>query len=93
METIELCSIFSVFNVILLLSLIYIYVSNYLKLKSTFALGLILFAVLLILHNLAALYFQLMMVMYYTEQVAGFAMVLNALETLGLVCLVYISWK
>jgi hypothetical protein len=93
METIDFATVLTSLNVLLLLSLIYVYVSNYVKLRSRFALGLLLFALLLLLQNLAALYFQLMMIMYYTNEVAGFALVLNALEALGLACLVYISWK
>lgn len=93
MQTIDVATIVSALNVVFLLSLIYIYASNYLKLKSNFGLGLLLFAVLLLLQNLAALYFQLMMIMYYSSAVAGFALVLNSLESLGLACLVYISWK
>ena len=93
METIDLATVVSAANVVLLLSLLYIYASNYLKLRSRFALGLALFAFLVLLKNVAALYYQLMMVMYYTGQVAGIALMLNGLEALGLAVLVYISWK
>ncbi|HSB46897.1 MAG TPA: hypothetical protein VLD37_02700 [Candidatus Bilamarchaeum sp.] len=93
MEMIDLATLASALNVVILAALIYVYARNYLKLKSNFGLGLMLFASLLLLHNLAAVYFQVMMIMYYTTEVAGFAFVLNVLEALGLSILAYISLR
>jgi hypothetical protein len=33
------------------------------------------------------------MIMYYTDEVASFALILNVLETLGLAVLSYITYK
>lgn len=44
-------------NIILLVILLFTYVSNYRKLKSSFSLGLVLFALLLIMQNLLFIFF------------------------------------
>ena len=93
MEMIDLATIVSAINVLMLLTLISVYAKNYLKMRTNIGLGLILFASLLLLHNLAAVYFQVSMIMYYTSEVAGFAFILNVLEALGLAILAYISLK
>jgi hypothetical protein len=93
MEMIDLATIASGLNVVILVALISVYAKNYLKLRTNFGLGLTLFAALLLLHNLAAVYFQVMMIMYYTSEVAGFAFILNVLEALGLGALAYISLR
>jgi hypothetical protein len=93
METVDIATIVSVLNVLFLVSLMYIYLANYLKMKTRFGLGLLIFGAMLMLQNLAALYCQLNMVMYYTAEVASVALVLNSLECVGLAALVYISWK
>jgi hypothetical protein len=93
MEMIDLATAASGLNVLILIALISVYAKNYIKIKTNFGLGLMLFAALLLLHNLAAVYFQVMMIMYYTSEVAGFAFILNVLEALGLAVLAYISLK
>ncbi|MEW6722335.1 MAG: hypothetical protein AB1324_03670 [Candidatus Micrarchaeota archaeon] len=93
MAMLDFATILSFVNVLLLLSLAYVYVSNYMKVRSKIGLGLIFFAGLMLLQNLAAIYFQFMMIMYYTDEVASFALILTLLETLGLACLAYITWK
>ena len=93
MEMIDLATIVSGLNVVILLALIYVYAKNYISMRTKFGLGLILFASLLLLHNLAAVFFQVSMIMYYTSEVAGFAFILNVLEALGLAALAYISLK
>lgn len=93
METVDLATIVSILNVVLLISLLWIYVKGYKIMKSKFALGLILFAGLLLIQNLMAIYFQFAMIMYYSAEVAGFALILNGLEALALISLGYISWK
>lgn len=93
METIDLASIVSFLNIILLLMLSFIYVRNYRTIKSKFCLGLMIFALLFLIQNLIAFYFQITMMYYYSKEVANIAFVLNALEALGFVALLYITWK
>jgi len=89
----ELAVILEAINSLLLLSLLYIYFGNYRQVKSNFTIGIILFAAFLLLQNLVALYFHLMMVDYYSGPVMGHALVLSGLQTIALVVLNYVTWK
>src|SRR3989442_9676369 len=51
----------AVASIVLLLGLLYIYVANYRSLRSPFSVGLIVFATLFLLENLAAMYFYVAM--------------------------------
>ncbi|MGV8085020.1 MAG: hypothetical protein ACP5N9_02080 [Candidatus Bilamarchaeum sp.] len=93
MESIDLATIISAANALMSLSLLYIYIKNYLKMRLPFTLGLILFAAIFLIQNLAAIYFQFAMIMYYTESVAHFALVLNVLEFIGLASLVHVTYR
>ncbi|MBI5224062.1 hypothetical protein HY990_06610 [Candidatus Micrarchaeota archaeon] len=93
MESIDFATIISIANVLMSILLLYVYIKNYLKMKLSFTLGLIIFALLFFVHNLVAVYFQFAMIMYYTKDVASFALTLNFLEMIGLMSLVYITYK
>ena len=93
MEMIHLATLVSAVNAVLLVSLIYVYASNYLKMKSNFALGLMMFASMFLIQNLTAIYCQVMMIEYYTPEMTGISLALNSLESVGLAALAYISWK
>lgn len=85
--------IFEIINSILLVSLLYVYIKNYREVKMDFTLGLIIFAGFLLLQNLAALYFHLSMIDYYSKDVIFQATVLNVVQTVALVVLNYVTWK
>ena len=91
MEIVDWASIFSMFNILLLLGLLVTYIRNYLVIRSKFGLGLILFAVLFLIHNSLALYFQVHPNHYYANGVEKVALTLNMLEALGLSTLLYIT--
>ncbi|MBI5046559.1 hypothetical protein HZC07_02400 [Candidatus Micrarchaeota archaeon] len=93
METIDFATVVSIINSILLIFLLAVYVKNYKAMKSKFSLGLAIFALMLLAQNLASIYFQTAMIDYYSKTVSGFALVLNVLESLSLLSLVYITWK
>jgi hypothetical protein len=93
MEMLQIATIVSAVNVVLLAGLLYIYLSNYMKLKSGFAAGLIVFASMFMVQNLTAIYCQLMMIEYYSPEMTGISFALNSLEAVGLGALMYISWK
>ncbi len=93
MEMLDLASAVTVLNIILLVSLAYVYVSNYLRLRSKFALGLAFFSSMFLLQNLFALYCQLVKVEYYSPEITGIVLVLSTLEAVGLAVLAYISWR
>lgn len=100
-EVIDAFRAFSALNVALLVGLGYIWGRNYVQFRSKHTLGLFVFAVLLLLENLLAVYF---FVFHATltawildpqavPPIAQFAMSsLRALEFAGLVFLSWISW-
>jgi hypothetical protein len=55
MESIDLATIISAANALMSLSLLYIYIKNYLKMRLPFTLGLILFAAIFLIQNLPAI--------------------------------------
>ncbi len=93
MEPIDFSTLFCFVNALLSLSLIYVYLRNYLKLRMPFTLGLLIFAFVFLIQNLVAIYFQFAMIMYYTSEVANIALILNLLETVALLSLCYVTYK
>ena len=93
MHVIEIASLVNVVNILLLLSLIYFYVKNYLSIKATFCMGLMIFAMLFLVENVIALYFQMFHGMCYSTDAAQFSLILNILQTFGFSALVYVTWK
>lgn len=85
--------ILSALNAGILVSLIYIYAGNYRQLSSKFSLGLLVFASLLLVENLLALYFNYTMMGFYKEKVASQVMILRGIETASLLVLGYITWR
>jgi hypothetical protein len=77
-----------------LVGLLYIYGQNFRSLRSPLSLGLILFAVLFIAENLAAIYFYVSM--DASGVGAGIALpllALNGVELVGFATLFYVSWR
>jgi hypothetical protein len=93
MELIDFSTLFCFINALLSLSLMYVYLRNYLKMRMPFTLGLLIFASVFLIQNLVAIYFQFAMIMYYTAQVANIALILNLLETVALLSLCYVTYK
>lgn len=83
----------SAVNAAILVSLIYVYAQNYQKLNSKFSLGLLIFASILLLENILALYFNWTMMGLYAEKVAQQGLILRSLETASLITLGYITWR
>ncbi|MCI4371558.1 MAG: hypothetical protein L3J78_02815 [Thermoplasmata archaeon] len=77
-----------------LVGLLYIYVGNYLVVRSPFSLGLIVFAALFLAENLAAMYFYVAMAGGGEgPSVAMPMLTLNAAELVGFATLFYVSWR
>ena len=83
----------AVASIALLLGLLYIYVGNYRSLRSPFSIGLIVFATLFLLENLAAMYFYVAMSEWAGAGVAVPMLALNAAELVGFATLLYVSWR
>ena len=82
-------------NIILLLGLGAVWVRNYRTFRTPLVLGLVAFAAVLLVQNLAALYFFFSMEMLYAGNPAihTVVLVLRGLETLALLILAYVTWK
>ena len=79
-------------NAILALALVIIYGRNYKKIGSKFNLGLIIFALAFFFQNVASMYFYKSLL----NQVTGFTSIqlaVGGLEFIGLVILLYVTWK
>ena len=82
-----------IINVILILGLLYIYIQNYLKMKSKYTIGLMIFASFFLIQSLMGLYFDVSMVMYSSLQAEQAAIILEAIKSVGFAILLWISWE
>ena len=79
-------------NIILLIILLFTYVSNYRKLKSSFSLGLVLFALLLIMQNGLFIFFLLSRAGFHGPGMGGPVFSLNIVQFGALIVLLKITW-
>jgi len=80
-------------NVVLLLGLLYIYLQNYRKLKSRFSLGLMMFAVVLLLQALTSTPVIHSVIRYLGHGTEILAVLADLFEFVALAVLLYISYK
>ena len=80
----QVVAFFSLLNVILLIGLIWIYLSSFRKVRAQFTLGLVFFAALFLVQNLIALYSFLAMFMYYAAGVTGIVLAITVVQTAAL---------
>ena len=80
----QIVAFFSLLNVILLIGLIWIYLSSFRKVRAQFTLGLVFFAALFLVQNLIALYSFLTMFMYYAAGVTGIVLAITIVQTAAL---------
>lgn len=89
----ETVIIVEMINAVLLISLLFVYVNNYLQMKTVFGLGLILFASVLLLQNLIAVYFHFAMVEFYSSEVLEHAAIINFVQMTALIIINWVTWK
>lgn len=89
----ELAILIEALNSLLLLSLLYVYIGNYRQMRTALGLGLIVFSFFLLLQNLIAAYFQLMMVDYYSAEVMQHALFISAVQTVALAVLAWSTYS
>ena len=80
-------------NILLILSLLFVYWKNMKRIRSLFTLGLFIFAGLFLLQNVVSFYFSVTMMPYYVEGVETFVFLLTILQTFAFIILNYITWK
>jgi hypothetical protein len=78
----------------ILVALLYVYGTNFRSVRSPLSLGLIIFAVLFLVENAAAMYFYVIWAdSDFGAPVAMPMLALNAVELVGLATLFYVSWR
>ncbi len=88
-------SILSGLNVLLLLALIVVWARNYATFRTTLVLGLLAFAVVMLLENAAALYFFFSMHSLYAMDpvVDQFVLLLRGLQFVAIAILTYVTLR
>ena len=84
-------TVVSVLNVAVLLILLVIYAKIYVKSKAVFTIGLIFFTVMLMLHNLIAVYAYLVMAPLYPDELLPYFVAIHIAELVGIVALLRIT--
>ena len=80
-------------NILLTLGLLFIYVQNYMKIKSKYTIGLMVFAAFFLVQSAMGLYFDAMMVMYSSPEAKNVATILEVVKAVGFAILLWISWE
>ncbi|MBI2546379.1 hypothetical protein HYV81_04320 [Candidatus Woesearchaeota archaeon] len=80
-------------NILLLLSLAYIYGRNWMKVKTSFSTGLLLFTAIFLIQSITSFYFYMTEMPYFVEMVSLHVLILTVLQTIAFSVLNVISWK
>ncbi len=80
-------------NILLTLVLIAIYSMNFRAIRSRMTFGMLLFAVMFLIENALGLYFYNSLLMQGITSITTFHLVVKFLEMLGLLALLYVTWK
>lgn len=87
----NLSTMISVLNVAVLLTLLVIYIKIYIKSRAVFTIGLMFFTVMLMLHNLIAVYAYLAMAPLYPDDLLPYFVAIHIAELVGIVALLRIT--
>ncbi len=80
-------------NVLLTIFLIYVYFRNHRIVKSKMTLGMLFFAVAFLIENALSLYFYNSLLMQGITSITTFNLVAKSFEMIGLLVLLYVTWK
>ena len=87
----NISTVVSVLNVAVLLILFVIYAKIYLKSRAVFTIGLMFFTVMLMLHNLIAVYAYLVMAPLYPDELLPYFVAIHIAELVGIVSLLRVT--
>jgi hypothetical protein len=87
----NLSTVISVLNIAVLLTLLVIYIKIYIKSRAVFTVGLIFFTVMLMLHNLIAVYAYLVMAPLYPDDLLPYFVAIHMAELVGIVALLRVT--
>ena len=85
--------VFSSINCILIMSLLYVYIKNAMKIKSFFTMGLLIFALLFLIQNIFSIYFYITMMPYYVDGVEYLGFIYSIIQTIAFTILNIITWR
>ena len=84
-------TVVSILNVAVLSILLVIYTKVYLKSRAVFTIGLMFFTVMLMLHNLIAVYAYLVMAPLYPDELLPYFVAIHIAELVGIVSLLKVT--
>ena len=87
----DVSSIVSIVNVAILVMLLAMYANIYRKIRATFTIGLIVFAGMLLLHNVIAIYGYFSMAPLYSNDLLPYFLGIHIAELAGLVALLKVA--
>ena len=87
----NISTVVSVLNVAVLLILFVIYAKIYVKSRAVFTIGLMFFTVMLMLHNLIAVYAYLVMAPLYPDELLPYFVAIHIAELVGIVALLRVT--
>lgn len=80
-------------NIVLLLLLAYVYGKNWLRIRSGFTAGLLLFTIAFLAQYMMSFYFYVTSMDYFVEMVSMHVFIVTMLQTLAFAILNAISWR
>lgn len=83
----------TIVNILMLLALMYVYGKNWMKMRSMFTAGLLLFTIAFLLQYVTSFYFYVTNMDYYVDMVSMHVFVLTLLQTVAFAALNKISWS
>jgi len=89
----KLTFFFIILNISFLFALFFVYAKNWLKLKSAFTSGLLLFTIIFLVQNITSVYFYITNMPYFVNMVSMHAFVLTILQTCAFLVMNIITWK
>jgi hypothetical protein len=87
----DVSSIVSMVNVVILVMLLAVYVNIYRKIRATFTIGLMVFAGMLLLHNIIAIYGYFAMAPLYSDDLLPYFVGIHIAELAGLIALLKVA--
>jgi hypothetical protein len=87
----DVSSIVSMVNVVILVMLLAVYANIYRKIRATFTIGLMVFASMLLLHNVIAIYGYFAMASLYSNDLLPYFVGIHIAELAGLIALLKVA--
>ncbi|MCD6496207.1 MAG: hypothetical protein J7K54_02975 [Candidatus Aenigmarchaeota archaeon] len=81
------------FNIVMVIALIAVYANNFRLVRSKMTFGMLIFASMFLLENIFSLYFYSSLLAQGITSITTFNLVVKFLEMLGLLTLLYVTWK